>query len=361
MGELIEITHKHPIYARKERKALRIILIGFGNVGQAFTQVITLGRGQLLQQHGIRPHIIAILDSHGAVVDNDGLDLDRIIKIKRELRSVSKDEKSGLANYTANSVIKTLDADVIIEATPTNLKTGEPGLSHIRTALMQKQHVITVNKGPLALAFLPLHELASRNHRLLRFSGTVGGGTPILNLGKTGLSGDHIHSIRGVLNGTTNYVLSRMTDAGISQTAAIKEAQLAGFAEADPQIDIEGFDSGAKLAILANYILEQPLTINDIDITGINDISLKDIQYATKKHHVIKLIASVNNTQASVKPQALPIKHPLNVSGVLNAVTYSTECQGDITISGKGAGGSGTAGAIIRDLIDIHQYTAEAR
>jgi homoserine dehydrogenase len=266
-----------------------------------------------------------------------------------------------LPNYTASTAIKAVDADIIIEATPTNLNTGQPGLSHIRTALIQKRHVITVNKGPLALAFLPLQELAARNNILIRFSGTVGGGTPILNLGKTGLHGDHIHSIQGILNGTTNYVLSRMTDAGISKTEALKEAQSAGFAEADSQLDMEGYDSGAKLAILANDIPKQPLTIKDIDITGINDISMKDIQHATKKDHVIKLIASVNNTHASVKPWTLPAQHPLNVSGVLNVVTYSTECRGDITIMGKGAGGSETAGAIIRDLIDIHQYTVEAR
>ena len=326
-------------------------------MGQALTQVLAHGRGQLLGQHGIRPRLTAIIDSHGAVIDNDGLDLDRVLKVKREQGSVSMDPKLGMPNYAASTAIKAVDADIVVEATPTNLKTGEPGLSHISTALSHKRHVITVNKGPLALAFLSLFKLATRNNTLLRFSGTVGGGTPILNLGKTSLYGDHIHSIQGILNGTTNYVLSRMTDASISKRDALKEAQSAGFAEADPHIDVEGYDSGAKLAILANDILKQPLTIDDIDITGITDISMKDIQHAKKKNRVIKLIASVNNTHASVKPQALPTQHPLNVSGVLNAVTYSTECQGDITIMGKGAGGSETAGAIIRDLIDIYNHT----
>jgi homoserine dehydrogenase len=200
-------------------------------------------------------------------------------------------------------------------------------------------------------------ELAIYNNALLRFSGTVGGGTPILDLGKNSLQGDHIVAIRGILNGTTNYILSRMLNESISKDAALKEAQLVGYAEADPTIDVEGFDSAAKLVILANYVLERPISIKDVDVTGINNVTLEDIQQEKEKKCVVKLLATISDNEASVRPQLLPKEHPLNVDGVLNAVTFSTDSAGDITITGKGAGGYETAGAIIRDLINI-QHTS---
>lgn len=337
-------------------KELRIILLGFGGVGQAVVKLLERKQNQLLQQHGLQPRVVAIIDSQGAAIDKIGINLEAILKVKQNRGSVSMDEKLGLPNYSAKTAITSLDADVIVEVTPTNLITGEPGLSHIITALTHKRHVITVNKGPLALAFLSLCDHASYNNALLRFRGAVGGGIPVLDLGKTCFLGDHIHSIQGVLNGTTNYILSRMTCAGISKHVALKEAQTAGYAEADTKLDLEGCDSGAKLVILANYVLNHPITFKDVDITGINDITLTDIQRAKRKKRVIKLVATVNDRLAVVKPQTLPTRHPLNVHGTLNAVTFSTENRGDITIVGKGAGSLETASAIISDLIDIYKH-----
>lgn len=334
---------------------MRIVLIGFGEVGQSLAQTLERNGKHLLHRYGLRPRIVAITDSNGAAVNPSGLDLHRILKIKREQGSVSMDEKCGRPQYNTENVISRYDSDVVIEATATNLSTGEPALSHIRTALSRRQHVITVNKGPLALTFPALMELATYNQALLRFSGTVGGGTPILDLGRKSLHGDHIVTIQGILNGTTNYILSRMMNDSISKDAALKEAQLVGYAEADPTMDVEGFDSAAKLVILANYVLERPITLKDVDVTGISNVTFGDIQQVKEKNCVVKLLATISDNEVSVRPQLLPIEHPLNVDGVLNAVTFSTDIAGDITITGKGAGGYETAGAIIRDLINIHQ------
>jgi homoserine dehydrogenase len=198
-------------------------------------------------------------------------------------------------------------------------------------------------------------ELASYNNVHLRFSGTVGGGTPILDVGKKCLLGDRVTSIQGILNGTTNYILTRMFDANAPMQAALTEAQAAGYAEADPTNDVDGLDSACKLVILANWVMNRPITLKDVEIDGIRKINVQDVARARKEGCVIKLIASINEEEASVKPQALPRTNPLNVDGVLNAVTYDTQYAGEITIVGHGAGGVETSSAVLRDLIDIRR------
>jgi len=334
---------------------MRIIIIGFGTVGKAFAKILRERRGALLRVFGVRPRIVAIVDRGGASVSPHGLDLDKVFKAKLLGGSVSRDTDTGRLGATALDVIDDVEADVVVEASPTNLVDGEPGLSHIETALKRKCHVITANKGPLAHAFPALMELASYNRVLLRFSGAVGGGTPILDLGKKCLLGDQVLSITGILNGTTNYVLTRMAEAKTSMAAALKEAQEAGYAEADPTSDVEGLDSACKLVILANWVMGRQITLRDVNVCGISRIDLEAVERARDDDCVIKLIASINDKDAVVKPQTIRRTNPLNVGGVLNAVTYRTISAGEITIIGHGAGGVETASAILRDLIDIRR------
>ena len=334
---------------------MHIILVGFGSVGNSFARIIHQSDGELLQSFGLRPRIVAVVDRGGAAVDPHGLNFEKVDAAKLRNGSVSRIEEMGRPGMTALEVINDVEADVVVEASPTNIVDGEPGLSHIETALKRKRHVITANKGPLALAFPALMELASYNNVHLRFSGTVGGGTPILDVGKKCLLGDRVASIRGILNGTTNYILTRMFEANTPMQAALTEAQAAGYAETDPTNDVDGLDSACKLVILANWVMDRPITLRDIEIDGIRKIDLEDVARARKEGCVIKLIASINEEEARVKPQALPKTNPLNVDGVLNAVTFGTRYAGDITIVGHGAGGVETSSAILRDLIDIRR------
>lgn len=334
---------------------MRIIIIGFGTVGKTFASILHERRDELLKSFGLRPRIVAIVDRGGAAVDPSGLNPEEVSKAKQLHGSVSGAKGFGRPGVTGSDVIRDVEADVVVEVSPTNIIHGEPGLSHIEAALKRKRHVITANKGPLALAFPALMELASYNNVLLKFSGTVGGGTPILDLGKKCLLGDRVTAIRGILNGTTNYILTRMTETKVPMEVALKEAQDAGYAEADPTNDVEGFDSACKLVILANWVMDRRITIKDVTISGIMSVSMEDVENARKEGHVIKLIGSINGKEVVVKPRTIPRTHPLNVSGTLNAVTFSTGFAGEITIAGHGAGGIETSGAVLRDLIDIRR------
>jgi homoserine dehydrogenase len=249
-------------------------------------------------------------------------------------------------------LIERADAEIVIELTPTNLDTGEPGTSNIVASMKSGKHVITVNKGPLALAFPSLIELANYNDVKLRFSGTVGGGTPILEFAKRSLKGDDILSFRGILNGTTNYILSKM-EQGFDFNAAFSDARLNGYAEASSLLDIDGFDAAAKLVIMANWIMDMKVTIKDVCISGISDVELSDVRRASKLGKAIKLIGKCEDGRLDVKPMELSYTDPICVNGTLNAVTFRSQHSGEHTIIGQGAGGIPTASAVLRDLIDI--------
>ena len=250
-------------------------------------------------------------------------------------------------------MIKTIDADVLIERTASNYNDAEPGMTHIITAMKRKLHVISVNKGPLALAFPSLMELAEFNQVLLRFSGTVGGGTPILDYAKNSLLGEKIISFQGILNGTTNYILSNMAN-GMSFDEALSDAKEKGYVEADESLDLDGLDAAAKLVILANWIMGMKVTMPDIIRKGIRNVSTDDIKNAQQNSSSIKLIASCDET-LTVSPIQIKNDNPLCVNGTLNAIAFTSKHSGTQTIIGRGAGGTETASSIIRDLIDIRK------
>lgn len=331
---------------------MRIILSGFGVVGQSFAKLLLSRSEDLYAMHGIKPRIVGVFDSKGAAASSAGLDLNRLLEVKKKYGSIRKyHNKEKDANGL--DMIKGLDAEVLIETTPSNYKDAEPGMSHIVNAMKQGLHVITVNKGPLALAFPSLIELATYNQVQLKFSGTVGGGTPILDYAKNSLRGERIISFQGILNGTTNYILTNMA-GGLTFKDALSDAKKKGYVEADESLDIDAFDAAAKLVILANWIMDMKVTIIDIKRVGIRDVSTADIKKATSNNNAVKLIASCNK-ELEVGPKEIPRNDPLCVNGTLNAITFNSEHSGQQTIIGRGAGGIETASSILRDLLDIKQ------
>jgi homoserine dehydrogenase len=336
---------------------MRIILVGWGVVGQSFAQIITQRKKELAKKYGFRPRIVAIVDKKGAAINPKGLDLEQMLALKKEKGTVSASSQNGHPDMTALEVIESVEAEAMVEVTPTNIEDAEPGLSYIKTAFRTGKHVVTTNKGPLALALPALTELADYNNVYLRFSGTVGAGTPILEFAKNCLQGDRILAIRGILNGTTNYILSEMDEKHITFDEALKAAQKLGYAEADPTMDVDGYDAAAKLVIMANWIMDKKVTIKDVKIKGIRDVSSQNIEDASKKGSTIKLIGSIEET-LKVEPTQISKHDPLAVDGVLNAVTFVSESAGEQTIIGRGAGGMETASAVLRDLLDIKQNIA---
>jgi homoserine dehydrogenase len=321
-------------------------------VAQSLAKLLVSRSDDLYAKYGMKPRIVGVFDSKGGVVESSGLDLNRLVEVKRKFGTVKNYDKSKKAQAGLD-IINNVDADVLIETTASNYKDAEPGMSHIVTAMKRGMHVISVNKGPLALAFPSLMELAAYNQVLLRFSGTVGGGTPILDYAKNSLRGEQITSFAGILNGTTNYILTNMTH-GMSFAAALKDAKSKGYVEADESLDLDGFDAAAKLVILANWIMGMSVTLPDIKRIGIRDVTTKDIQAAAKRKSAVKLIASCNKDLV-VSPREIPIDDPLCVNGTLNAISFTSEHSGTQTIIGKGAGGTETASAILRDLLDIRK------
>jgi len=332
---------------------MRLILVGLGAVGQGFLSILDGEAGSLLDRYGLRIKIIAALDTSGAVVQPSGVDPVVLLKAKRSPAGLASLQPLYRPGRRALEIIHTVDADAVVEATPTNILDGEPAMSHIRGALKAGRHVVTANKGPIALAMGYLHSLAEERGVVLRFSGTVGGGTPMLDLARLGLRGDRIVRIAGILNGTTNFVLTRMAE-GLEFEEALAEAQKLGYAEADPSYDVRGIDTGIKLAILANWAMGAKLSVSDVQVRGIDGIRRADVEKAAAGGKAIKLLARYDGVRASVGPELIPQLDALNVPGRLNAVTYTTEHLGALTLTGPGSGGRETAAAVLRDLIDIH-------
>ena len=331
---------------------MRIILIGYGVVGQSFTKLLLSKLVDLYNLYSMKPRIVACVDNKGSAIDPSGLDIQRLLEIKKNKGTVGEYYKNNKSNMDPLQTIETIDAEIVMDLTPTNLSDGEPGLSHITSAMKYGKNVITVNKGPLSVAFPSLIELASFNGVSFKFSGTVGGGTPILEFAKRCLKGDRIVSFKGILNGTTNYILSKMEE-GLTFIDALKDAQIKGYAETVPSLDVDGYDAAAKLVIMANWLMDMKVTLKDVDKKGITKIKTQDISRALKNGNAIKLIASCTNKKLVVGPMEVSKLDPLCVSGTLNAVTFSLEYAGNQTIIGKGAGGIETASAILRDMIEI--------
>lgn len=330
---------------------MRLILLGFGVVGQSFVKLLLSHSTDLYNDYGIKPKVVACADNGGMVTCDQGLDLDRLLNVKKKQKSVVQYGSPGKASDILD-VVENMDAEVVIELTPTNIVDGEPGKNHIVSAMKSGKNVITVNKGPLALEFPSLIELAEYNRIAFKFSGTVGGGTPILEFAKRCLKGDRIVSFEGILNGTTNYILSKMYE-GLNFSEALQDASEKGYAEKDPTLDIDGYDAVAKLVIASNFVMNMKSTMKDVTRIGIRDVKPSQVISERKKGNAIKLIASCDGKNLIVKPKPVSMKNPICVNGILNAITFTCQHSGQQTITGKGAGGMETASAILRDLIDI--------
>jgi homoserine dehydrogenase len=337
---------------------MRIILVGYGVVGKGVSTILAQKYAEKVKDYGFNPKIVAIADIDGAVINPRGLSPDKLEAIKQKGYPISADPEVGHKGMKALDVIESVEAEVVVEVTPVNIQTAEPALSHITKAFKTGKHVVTTNKGPLALAMPALTELAEYNNVYLRFSGTVGGGTPMLEFAKRCLAGDHIKAIKGIFNGTTNYILTEMSQNQVTFQDALANAQKLGYAEREPSMDIDGFDTACKVVILSNWIMGKKVTLKDVDRTGIRDVTLQMLDEASKRGNTIKLIGSIDEGKPTVKPTEIAKNHPLCVSGVLNAVTFSTEYAGEQTLVGRGAGGIETAGAVLRDLLDIRHKLA---
>jgi len=339
---------------------LKLAFLGFGTVAQGCARHIVANEPRLEQEYGFRYKVVAISDPvKGSLLNlNEGIDLRRALQLLSERKTL--EDMNGKTGLSSIETIAASQADVLIEATWTNLENGEPGLSHIIAALEAGMDVATSNKGPIALAFKKLRDLANSKGRQLRFESTVMSGTPLLNMREFCLAGAKISAVKGILNGTTNYILTEMA-RGKSYSEALRRAQELGYAEADPSGDVEAYDPAAKITILANALMDADLDFKQVKREGINRIEMKDVEKAIEDGKVLKLIASArrnekSQVEASVKPILLPQTDMLaHVGGVMNALQISMDTQPDVTIVGPGAGGDSAGYGLLSDILTIHR------
>lgn len=337
-----------------------IALIGFGGVNRALAQLIAERNGQWKTELGFSLNIVAVTDLYlGSVVSPNGIDARMLLETKFERGGFAK-LSGGSSEADNERVIKEAPANIIAEATFTNPTDGEPAVSHCRWALESGKHVATTNKGPVALAARELKAIAARNGVRFEYEGAVMSGTPVIRMAQNTLAGAGVTAFEGILNGTSNFVLGRM-ESGLGFAGAVKEAQTLGYAEADPTADVEGYDVRLKVVILANELLGGSLKPSDVSCKGISSLTPVDVEAATANGCRWKLIGSARldadgRIHASVEPRRLPFDHPLaGVGGAINAVSFSTEMLGAVTVTGPGAGRIETAYALLSDIIDIHR------
>lgn len=336
-----------------------ISLIGFGGVNRALAELIASRNDDWQESLGFRLNIVGVSDLNlGSVISPNGIDPRVLIETRFEPGGFAG-LSGGSADPRSLTVVREAPADIVVEATFTDVETGEPAISHCKEAFMSGRSVVTTNKGPVALAARELTGLAARHGVGFEYEGTVMSGTPVIRLARQAMAGVEISGFQGILNGTSNYVIGRM-ESGLGFEEAVSEAQARGYAEADPTADIEGFDVRLKVVILANELLGAALKPSEVSCSGISALTPADIEAAAAEGERWKLIGSARRDEngavhAQVQAQRLPLTHPLaSVSGATNAITFSTGLLGDITMTGPGAGRIETAYALLSDIISLH-------
>ncbi len=330
----------------------KVIIMGFGAVGQGVARAISMKKDLIKEKTGVAVKVVAAVDSSSSAISQDGLDEELLVEIKNKEGKLSAYPEFG-CNKSGEDVLDAVEYDCLIEATPTNIVDAEPAFSLTLKAFSQGKDVVTSNKGHLALKFSEVVGAAEKAGVEFKYEASVGGAMPIINFTKDTLASCGIKSIVGILNGTTNYILSRMTSEGSAYDVTLKESQELGIAETDPTQDVEGIDAACKTVILANSLLGIDATYSDVKVEGISNINSQAIELAKKDNYLIKLIAEVSPDNLQVSPRLVKIGSSYDVSGTLNMATIKTDLAGEVTVMGLGAGSLETASAMLTDLISI--------
>lgn len=352
-------------------QAVRVALVGLGNVGRAFLELMIIKRWALRERYGLELTLTGAADSTGAALGAGQIDPAHLLRHKQAGHGAGQYPRLGHRGMSAVEMVRQVEADVLLEASPVNVRTGQPGLDCVRMALQRGMSVVLANKGPLVVAYRELMEMAApplsgggggkagKGPQRLRFSATVCGALPVLNMGQRDLVACEIQRIEGVLNSTTNYILTAM-EAGDSFDQALRQAQAEGVAESDPSLDIQGWDAANKLVIIANAVLGVPITLKDVDILGIQYITPDDLAAARARGQTVKLVAVAQRQDGgyrfSVHPAALPLSHPLaSVTGWEMGIVWHTDIMGTQFAKVDERGPMPTAAAMLRDLISLYR------
>ena len=267
---------------------IRTVLSGLGNINRSLLKILEMKEEQLKRSFGLEFTIVGVADSSGSAASSSGFDAGDLRAFKEQGGRIA-DLPEGTSDSIQDLVGK-IEADLILEASPVDRETGHPGLQVTRAALRRGMYVVLANKAPLVLDYAGVHALAKDNGVELAFSATVCGSLPVINIGRRDLVVAEIESLRGILNSTSNFVLGEM-EQGRNYDEAIVEAQKRGIAEADPSLDVEGWDTANKLVIIANAVLGVPTGLQDLKVKGITEVTPGDLSEARERGKTIKLLA----------------------------------------------------------------------
>lgn len=351
----------------------RLCLAGAGHVGAGIVSLLHRRHAEIATRYGADLRLCGIAELGGCAVDQSGLDLAAALRTISAGLPLGAMPGAGRPGMTSRQLIDECRPDMLLEATPVNLTDGEPGLSVVRAALTAGVHVVLANKGPLALCYGELAglsdladgwglcyrptEVGPRAHPRLRFSATVAGALPVVNIGRRDLAGDRITRIEAIFNGTTHSILRAM-ERGLTFQDALADAQARGIAEEDPSLDVSGHDSACKLVITANAVLGMPVTLADVDIEGITGITPADVaaHQARGQRLILLCLASESPSgyNLSVRPAPVPAEHPLaRLLPDEMGVVYYTEHIDRLFGASLEPGPDPASAAMIRDVIDI--------
>ncbi|TFH43631.1 MAG: homoserine dehydrogenase, partial [Lysobacterales bacterium] len=333
----------------------KLAFLGFGNVGRALARLLLSKRSELESRYGVSWRVVGLMTgSHGAAIDREGIDLEQALDLTA--RGVSLDTLSSNASpLDALTFITGCDADILFENTPVSYADGEPAVSHIRFALEAGMHVATANKGPVVHAYHELSQLAAERGRSFLFESTVMDGAPIFSLWRSALPGAKLDSLRGVLNSTTNLILTMM-ESGSSYEQALAHAQEIGIAETDPSGDIEGWDAAVKVAALVTVLMDHPLKPDQVVRQGIAGITPAMIEQALQNNQRWKLVCiarrNSNGVMAEVRPEVVERQDPLYaLSGTSSAITFESDVLGPLTVLEENPGPQTTAYGLLADML----------
>jgi homoserine dehydrogenase len=338
-------------------KDVRLAMLGFGNAGQAFARLLCDKQKEINEKYGCGVIVTAIATrTKGTIIDDSGIDLEKACKdVERDGRFGH--DTPGLCDATDFEVIRGADYDVICELTPLNIKTGQPAIDHIKSAFARGSHVITANKGPIAWAYDELRELAAKEDLMFFYETTVMDGTPVFNLVEHDLKMCRVTEVSGILNSTTNFILEEMA-AGADYDETIEEGKRRGFIEADPAMDIEGYDAAAKITALLNVLMDAGITPDDVERQGIENITMKDIEAASARDKVIKLLCrgflEDGKVRATVGPVMVDNDDMLaTIDSTTSVVSITTDLMGKLSVIEHAPEIEQTAYGIFGDLLRV--------
>ncbi|MDG2376316.1 MAG: hypothetical protein P8M18_08190 [Woeseiaceae bacterium] len=337
-------------------KTVRLALVGVGNVGQRLLTLIDERRETLSKEYQLDFLLTCVADSSGVAMNDSGFELAALVCHKAS-RGRLAELPEFCAGLSFTDALERASCDILLETSPLDLETGDPGLANSRAALQQGMHVVLANKSPLALAHSELLDLAAKNDVGILYSATFCGGLPVLNVIRRDMVCGNITRFRGIFNGTTNFMLAEML-AGNDYASALQQAQDIGAAEADPSFDVGGWDTAAKLVIAANQFCDPMISLPDVDVTGIKNVSASDLQNCRQEGKSIKLVASaelIDDTWGfKVEPKAVPTESFLgSCNGWEMGVVIDSDIFGKSFYKLREDEPIPTAASVLRDAVHL--------